>query len=66
MRMAGGLILALAIAASVPAENLDAVKRLLIEVGKAAGCANPRVAMVGDAREVRVEVDCPYYEEGYL
>ena len=66
VRMARGVILALAIAASVPAYNLDAVKAALVKAAQLAGCANPRVAMVSEWPDMRIEVDCPSYEEGYL
>ena len=60
------VLIALAIVASVPAENLDAVKSALVKVAQLAGCAHPRVAMVSDWPDMRIEVDCPTYEEGYL
>ena len=60
------MIVALAVVAVVPAHNLDAVKAALVRAAQLAGCAHPRVAMVSEWPDMRIEVDCPVTDEGYL
>jgi len=60
------MLAAVAIVASVPSTNLVAVRDLLMQAARVAGCPSPRVAMFSDFPLMRIEVDCREAEEGYL
>ena len=53
-----GLLIAVVIVASVPSGTAFAVKDVLVQAAKVAGCEKPRVVMFSEFPEMRIEVTC--------